>query len=247
MNTIQISVAISASLVALWIAYTACRKRLTLNRLSDLLTVYGVVLAVVVIFQFSPQLIEVTPTPRLVIHSVHAVRELDQHANIDSWTRRTGMPAAYCEGRVSNIGNALAFGRALAIASGTILSNAEPYRIFVAYLFDDGAHPVESHRASLNWQSQDQAQYLEPVGSQWILRLPPIPPNSSIRFVIGFRASELRADSETQIMNSILTNGLDLALVQAPSESVLRTHLRTTFKELRWVTTDCPYPPPREP
>jgi len=242
MNNIQIIVATSAVALAIWIACAAYRKRLSLSYLCKLLTVYGVVIGVVIIFEFSPRIVEVTPTPRLIIHSVSAVDDRDEARSYG-----TTVPAAYCRGRISNIGNALAYGRALAITSGTILSNTEPYRILVAYLFDDSVPEARRHFASLEWRNQDQSERLVPVDSQWILRLPPIPPNSSVIFVIGFRVGGLRSDGETQVMNSIITNGLDLTLIQAPSESVTRTKLHATFENLEWVTVDCPYPPPREP
>ena len=178
------------------------RRKWTLTDVTNVTTIYGVTVGLLLLFRVSPQLIKVEPTESVRISSVQAeqwVSDFDRSESLRTSTRLEEIPLGKFQLYVYNSGTAVAADLALEFWHSSNTLQEAPIFSWVAYLFPDGALPLAG---SLKWTGPLPGTVPVYHYEGWRrIYLPPLRPGGYLGVLVGLtRGVELDEERFSKIV-----------------------------------------------
>lgn len=190
MSWIQWLILTSACAVLLLVASKVAGRKWGLGESADVLTIYGVAVATILVFQYSPQLVKLLPEEDLRLSGLHADQWVSfWDANGPSvpgselHRRLTKLPLGRFQLYVHNSGNAVATDLALEFWNAGL--SHTPFSSWRAYLFSDPRAGIPPAR-SLDWSTGGNGNIEVHSCEDWRrIYLPPIKPGGTVGVMVG--------------------------------------------------------------
>jgi len=199
------------SIICIIIVLFFLRKKYvwTIDRISNITSIYGVFLGICTLLIVSPQLVEVKPTPKLIVYNISAIERVSSSTEESEFLRKLNLPLAYCSARISNIGNSISYNDYIEFKSKDIFTKTEPNNIFSVFIDKEDQNGTFQYK-KYNWENDFiNSEFVKKDKNIYSFEIPTVKPNETIKIIIGFR-KENPDKVNYNIMTNILDNGLDI-------------------------------------
>ncbi|HEV7396852.1 MAG TPA: hypothetical protein VGN86_10115 [Pyrinomonadaceae bacterium] len=219
MDRIQWLILVTGTLTLILLAFFVIRRKWGLSESANLLTIYGIFVGVLLVFQYSPQLVKVQAEEDLRLSGIYAeqwVTYLDNTPGAKSsptlLARLHEVPLGKFQLYIHNSGNAVASDLALEFWK-TDDTDHTPIFSWIAYLFPDTSGGIPPTK-SLDWSKSATGNIQVHHYEGWRrIYLPPIKPGSSLGVMVG-HVYGFESD-ERNFMDGVRKGPMSLQLVRA--------------------------------
>ena len=210
MKTIIILLTIITSIIIIW---GKISLKWNLNKITNIITIYGIAAGILIYFQVSTQLVEIEPKANLKLFSFDAIRTISVgHETIISPINKK-IPPVYFKGYLCNIGNALSNNIAFEFKWDKFNSK---YDIgdYLSYLIYYESSQIVPDIESLRWPECDSCKSIDKVSNGWYrIYIPPIFPSKLVGILVVLNENFINTLSIKEITN-LTHDYIKLRLVQ---------------------------------
>lgn len=214
LDVIQLIIAAMCCGTGILIIIQLIRKKWGLTDITNCLTILGVIIAIMLLFNLSPQPVSIVPKSELKLQSFNAYEWVsDKDINYGLY-KEFNIPRIFFSGYICNNGNAISSNLAFEFKFNAKQEISNINRDFNIYIMQ-GLDPKIQSVGNFDWGSEYGNVLMTQNGDWCRVLLPPIGQNQSVGIIVGYVYNyRLSNNRERGILESIVKDEITIRIIE---------------------------------